>query len=389
MALMSEIHQVHRGTNQQDVSKYVNSLMSLGRHLQLQEFRTWLNDKCGLPVAVRPSDVHLAEYMDKEQIEAWINEWTQNHATDRSGKIFRLFLQHEFQVDVKDSMQLCSGCAQPYSSFLLMPMRAYKTGTYDPLDYHLFCYTCCTSTSGLLSPGHWLRDHPKQQAHQRRLAMTAWSAAPSSQSWQECELRAIGADRGYIPPTWYLAVPPDRVPTPDQAIILHTWDEDTRRWIKLPMTKSNETQKATQYTPCRSGNNWYTACTNHASSLPRQSFSLVPERPPTKDSRKPSNKLTRPLVVDKPNDNSLNTRNFWPPPPAPTFGLWTPTTWQRSWQPLKVGKTSMVTLPSQARSLWSATSSPLTAPPISRTSWTLSRRTCTNTTFVETPSVAS
>ena len=140
MALMSEIHQVHRGTNQQDVSKYVNSLMSLGRHLQLQEFRTWLNDKCGLPVAVRPSEVHLAEYMDKEQIEAWINDWTQNYATDRSGKMFRLFLQHEFQVDVKDSMHLCSGCSQPYSSFLLMPMRAYKTGTYDPQDYHLFCY---------------------------------------------------------------------------------------------------------------------------------------------------------------------------------------------------------------------------------------------------------
>ena len=172
-------HQVHRGTNQQDVSKYVNSLMSLGRHLQLQEFRTWLNDRCGMPIAVRPSDVNLAEYMDTEQIEAWINEWTQNHASDRSGKIFRLFLQHEFKVDVKDSMKLCNGCDQPYSSFLLMPVWAYKAGTYDPLDYHLFCYTCCTSTSGLLSPDHWLREHPEHQAHQRLLAM---APAPASTS---------------------------------------------------------------------------------------------------------------------------------------------------------------------------------------------------------------
>ena len=235
---------MHRGSHQPDVAKYVNSLQTLGRHIQLQEFRSWLNDKCGLPVAVRPSDVNLAEYMDKEQIEAWISEWTQNNATDKSGRILRLFLQHDFQVDIKDTMKPCNGCDQPFSSFLLLPMRAYKDGTYDPADYHLFCYNCCTSTTGLLSPGHWLREHPEHQAHQRILAMTP---SPANLSWRECELRAIEADRGYIPPTWYLAVPPQRVPTPDQAIILHTWDEDTRRWIKLPMTKSGETQQATQY----------------------------------------------------------------------------------------------------------------------------------------------
>ena len=49
----------------------------------------------------------------------------------------------------------------------------------------------------------------------------------------------------------------------------------------------------------------------------------------------------------------------------------------------------MATLPSQARSHWSATSSPQTAPPISKTSSTSSCRTCINTTFAETPSVAS
>ena len=75
-----------------------------------------------MPIAVRPSDVDLAEYMDKEQSEAWINEWTQNHATDRSGKMLRLFLQHEFKVDIKESMKPCNGCDQLYSSFLLMPM---------------------------------------------------------------------------------------------------------------------------------------------------------------------------------------------------------------------------------------------------------------------------
>ena len=218
--------------------------MPLGRHVQLQEFRSWLNHKCGLPIAVRPSDVDLNEYMDKEQIEAWIHEWTQNHATDRSGKMLRLFLQHEFKVDIKESMTPSNGCDQRYSSFLLMPMRAYKEGTYDPSDYHLFCYTCCTSTSGLLSPGHWLRDHPEHRAHQRLLAM---APVPSNLSWRESELRALEADRGYIPPTWYLAVPPQRVPTPDHAIILHTWDEDTKRWIKLPMTTVDETQTASQY----------------------------------------------------------------------------------------------------------------------------------------------
>ena len=35
LALISEIDQVHRGQQQQDLVKYVNSLMSLGRHLQL------------------------------------------------------------------------------------------------------------------------------------------------------------------------------------------------------------------------------------------------------------------------------------------------------------------------------------------------------------------
>ena len=234
---------MHRGPQQPDVSKYVNTLLTVGRHTQLQDFRTWLNDKCGLPISVRPSDVNLAEYMDKEQIEAWISEWTQRHATGKSGKMLSLFLQHEFKVEIKPTMNLCNGCDQPFSSFLLMPMRAYKAGTYDPADYHLFCYTCCTSTAGLLSPGHWLREHPEHQAHQRLLAM---EPPPTSLSWRECELRAIEADRGYIPPTWYLAVPPQRVPTPDQAIILHTWDEDTKRWIKL-MTKAGEEHKATQY----------------------------------------------------------------------------------------------------------------------------------------------
>ena len=93
LALISEIDQVHRSAQPQDTVKYVNSLMSLGRHLQLQEFRSWLNHKCGLPVAVRPSDVDLKEYMEKEQIEAWIHEWAHQHATDRSGKMLSLFLQ--------------------------------------------------------------------------------------------------------------------------------------------------------------------------------------------------------------------------------------------------------------------------------------------------------
>ncbi len=69
--------------------------------------------------------------------------------------------------------------------------------------------------------------------------------SPANLSWRECELRAIETDRGYIPPTWYLAVPPQSVPTPNQAMIIHTWDEDTRRWIKLP--KQGEEDTASQY----------------------------------------------------------------------------------------------------------------------------------------------
>ncbi len=75
--------------------------------------------------------------MDKEQIEAWINQWIRENATDQSGKMLCLFLAHEFQLDTNAKMKHCNGCDQPFTTFLLMPMRSYKDGTYDPSDYHL------------------------------------------------------------------------------------------------------------------------------------------------------------------------------------------------------------------------------------------------------------
>ncbi len=71
LALISEIDQVHRGQQQQDLVKYVNSLMSLGRHLQLQEFRSWLNQRCGLPIAEKIKDVKARNGQGKKHKIAW------------------------------------------------------------------------------------------------------------------------------------------------------------------------------------------------------------------------------------------------------------------------------------------------------------------------------
>ena len=55
-------------------------LQALGRHLQLQDFRTWLNHKCHLPINICPNNTNTREYMDQEQIEEWIDQWTKNNA---------------------------------------------------------------------------------------------------------------------------------------------------------------------------------------------------------------------------------------------------------------------------------------------------------------------
>ncbi|MCV6576073.1 MAG: hypothetical protein OIF58_10090, partial [Cohaesibacter sp.] len=62
-----------------------------------------------------------------------------------------------------------------------------------------------------------------------------------------CETRALSGDRGYIPPTWYLATPPTAAVPPNYAMILHKWDEPTQAWVKLPLTKHSEDVEATQY----------------------------------------------------------------------------------------------------------------------------------------------
>ena len=54
----------------QQVENYIHKLQSLGRHMQLQQFPTWLNKQCGLPIEVRPSNVNTKEYMNhQDQIE--------------------------------------------------------------------------------------------------------------------------------------------------------------------------------------------------------------------------------------------------------------------------------------------------------------------------------
>ena len=162
--------------------------------------------------------------------------------------------------------------------------------------------------------------------------------APSNLSWRECELRALEADRGYIPPTWYLAVPPQRVPTPDQAIILHTWDEDTKRWIKLPMTKANETMVATQY----SVQEWqqlvhsvYQSRKFHAQEELKTGSRASTY---TEVSEMPSSEPTPPSPNARPNDNFLNTKSSWPLQPGQTFGPWIPMTWHNWLQPSSHGK---------------------------------------------------
>ena len=64
----------------QQIEDYINKLQSLGRRMQLQQFRTWLKDQCGLPISVRPSNLNTQHYMSKEQIEQWIEDWTKQNA---------------------------------------------------------------------------------------------------------------------------------------------------------------------------------------------------------------------------------------------------------------------------------------------------------------------
>ena len=96
----------------------------------------------------------------------------------------------------------------------------------------------------MLHPGRYVP--PDQQAIERQKAL---NQNPPGLTMAECELRALSGDRGYIPPTWYLATPPGAAVPPNHAIIIHRWDTETSQWIKLPLTKAGEDHEASQYSP--------------------------------------------------------------------------------------------------------------------------------------------
>lgn len=244
MTLIADVKHMKEAKTPQQVELYITKLQALGRHLQLQDFRTWLNHKCHLPINIRPNNINTREYMDQEQIEEWIDQWTKNNAKGKEQRILRNFLRQDFGVQPNEKMQKCHGCQQPFMNFLLLPMRPHNMNKYDPDEHALFCYNCCTEVSQMLSPNHWLLSHPAQQATERLKALTQH---PPGLTMEECEVRALSGDRGYIPPTWYLATPPGSAVQADHAIILHKWDGDTTQWIKLPLTKQGEDEEASQY----------------------------------------------------------------------------------------------------------------------------------------------
>ena len=230
----------------QQIEDYIHKLQSLGRHMQLQQFRTWLKDQCGLPIAVRPSNLNTQEYMSKEQIEQWIEDWTKQNAQGNEQRVLKNFLLMDFAVqpNQKNQMQPCSNCEQPFMLFMLLPMKQHNMNMYDPDEHKLFCYNCCTEVGQMLHPGRYVP--PDQQAIERQKGL---NQNPPGFTMTECELRALSGDRGYIPPTWYLATPPGAAVPPDHAIIIHRWDTETSQWIKLPLTKVGEDHEASQYSP--------------------------------------------------------------------------------------------------------------------------------------------
>ena len=121
----------------QQVEDYIHKLQSLGRHMQLQKFRTWLNKQCGLPIEIRPSNINTKEYMQQDQIEQWINEWSKKNAKGTEQRVLRNFLLMDFAVQPNPKMQPCSSCEQQFMLFMLLPMKQHNMNTYDPDDHQL------------------------------------------------------------------------------------------------------------------------------------------------------------------------------------------------------------------------------------------------------------
>lgn len=166
--LIAEVKQMKEAKTPQQVELYISKLQSLGRHPQLQDFRTWLNGKCNLPITLCPNNLDTKEFMEQAQIEIWIDEWTKAHAKGHEQRILRNFLRQDFNVRAHEKSQPCDGCHQQFMHFMLLPMRPHNMNMYDPNEHQLFCYHCCTEVSQMLSPGHWHQHPPEQQAAERQ-----------------------------------------------------------------------------------------------------------------------------------------------------------------------------------------------------------------------------
>ena len=323
MALIAEMDHMHRATQPQDIARCVQT--SLGSkssvasplpcdHPRLTPRSTWRKTRSnpGLPPG-------LASTPKANLPRCSSSSWTKSS---------------RFSPTPRWSLAMAATSRSPLSGFCPW---AYKSGTYDPDDYHLFSYTCCTSTSGL----------------------------PQNLTWKDCELRALETDRGYIPPAWYLAAPPSSTPTPDQAIILHNGDDDTKRWIKL-LWPNRAKKIEPPSTLSQSGKPSSTTCTNPASTMHRPSCMKT---------------------TDQNISNSWNTRSSWSPQAS---GPWSPTSWQRLAPSSTIGRKPTHTWLLLVNPFHRApVSSAKSASTTSRTSWTLSCQTCANTTFAGTPNAAS
>ena len=289
----------------QQIEDYIHKLQSLGRHMQLQQFRTWLKDQCGLPIAVRPSNLNTKEYMSKEQIEQWIEDWTTQHAQGNERRVLKNFLLMDFAVQPNQKMQPCSNCEQPFMLFMLLPMKQHNMNMYDPDEHKLFCYNCCTEVGQMLHPGRYVP--PDQQAIERQKAL---NQNPPGLTMAECELRALSGDRGYIPPTWYLATPPGAAVPPDHAIIIHRWDTDFAVDQATPHQGRRRPRGLTVLSPRMAA----------FGETGRDCRHIGPQH--TRASEMPSSRLNRTYPRGRPKWPYWITKNSLPPRPARTFGSW-------------------------------------------------------------------
>ena len=176
MNLIVGIQNMKESKTPQQVEDYIHKLQSLGRHMQLQKFRTWLNKQCGLPIEVRPNNIDTKEYMRQDQIEQWINDWTKQNAKGNEQRVLKNFLLMDFAVQPNPKMQPCSNCDQPFMLFMFLPMKQHNMNTYDPDEHKLFCYNCCTEVGQMLHPGRHVP--PNQQATERRKALNQNPSEP-------------------------------------------------------------------------------------------------------------------------------------------------------------------------------------------------------------------